>query len=102
MTAQLIVDGKPFLILGGELHNSSSSSLEYMKPISAQADSRDGTERCDYSVELGNGGAARGYVLISALLDGLLGTRRGGVMRRWCSCGWRRGRTACRATRRCG
>jgi hypothetical protein len=24
---QLIVDGKPFLILGGELHNSSSSSL---------------------------------------------------------------------------
>jgi hypothetical protein len=23
---QLIVDGKPFLILGGELHNSSSSS----------------------------------------------------------------------------
>ncbi len=30
---QLIVDGQPFLILGGELHNSSSSSLEYMKPL---------------------------------------------------------------------
>jgi hypothetical protein len=30
---QLIVDGKPFLILSGELHNSSSSSLQYMKPI---------------------------------------------------------------------
>jgi Domain of unknown function (DUF5597)/Beta-galactosidase len=30
---QLIVDGKPFLCLGGELHNSSASSLEYMKPI---------------------------------------------------------------------
>lgn len=30
---QLIVDGKPFVILGGELHNSSSSSLDYMKPI---------------------------------------------------------------------
>lgn len=30
---QLIVDGKPFLILGGELHNSSSSSLEYMKSV---------------------------------------------------------------------
>jgi beta-galactosidase GanA len=29
---QLIVDGKPFLILGGELHNSSSSNLEYLKP----------------------------------------------------------------------
>jgi beta-galactosidase GanA len=30
---QLIVDGKPYLILGGELHNSSSSSLEYMQSI---------------------------------------------------------------------
>lgn len=30
---QLVIDGKPFLILGGELHNSSSSSLDYMKPI---------------------------------------------------------------------
>src|SRR5665647_1657178 len=30
---QLIVDDKPFLILGGELHNSSTSSLEYMRPI---------------------------------------------------------------------
>lgn len=30
---QLIVDGRPFLMLSGELHNSSSSSLEYMKPI---------------------------------------------------------------------
>jgi beta-galactosidase GanA len=30
---QLIVDGQPFLMLSGELHNSSSSSLEYMKPI---------------------------------------------------------------------
>jgi beta-galactosidase GanA len=30
---QLIVDGKPFLILSGELHNSSSSSLEYMQPL---------------------------------------------------------------------
>jgi hypothetical protein len=30
---QLIVDDKPFLILGGELHNSSSSSVEYMKGV---------------------------------------------------------------------
>jgi len=30
---QLVVDGKPFLVLGGELHNSSSSSLDYMQPI---------------------------------------------------------------------
>lgn len=25
---QLVVDGRPFLILGGELHNSSASSLD--------------------------------------------------------------------------
>jgi len=31
-TQQLIVDGKPFLILGGELGNSSASNAEYMKP----------------------------------------------------------------------
>ena len=30
---QLIVDAKPFLVLGGELGNSSSSSLEYMRPV---------------------------------------------------------------------
>ncbi|RPI07543.1 MAG: glycoside hydrolase family 42, partial [Acidobacteriales bacterium] len=30
---QLIVDGKPFLMLAGELHNSSSSNLAYMQPI---------------------------------------------------------------------
>jgi len=29
---QLIVDSKPFIILGGELGNSSFTSLEYMKP----------------------------------------------------------------------
>lgn len=30
---QLIVEGRPFLVLGGELHNSSSSNLDYMRPI---------------------------------------------------------------------
>jgi hypothetical protein len=30
---QLIVDGKPFLMLAGELGNSSASDLEYMRPI---------------------------------------------------------------------
>ena len=30
---QLIVDGKPFLVLGGELHNSSASTAAYMEPI---------------------------------------------------------------------
>ena len=32
-TTQLIVDGKPFIILGGELGNSSFTSMEYMEPI---------------------------------------------------------------------
>ncbi len=30
---QFVVDGRPMLIIGGELHNSSSSSLDYMEPI---------------------------------------------------------------------
>ena len=30
---QLLVDGQPLVMLSGELHNSSSSSLDYMKPI---------------------------------------------------------------------
>ncbi len=30
---QLIVDGKPFLALAGELSNSSATSVEYMRPI---------------------------------------------------------------------
>ncbi len=33
MATRLVVDGKPFLILGGELLNSSSSSLDYMRPV---------------------------------------------------------------------
>ena len=30
---QPIVDDKPFLVLGGERHNSSASSLAYLEPI---------------------------------------------------------------------
>ena len=30
---QLFVDDKPFIMLSGELHNSTASSLEYMKPV---------------------------------------------------------------------
>jgi hypothetical protein len=30
---QMIVDGRPFLILAGELTNSASSSMEYMEPF---------------------------------------------------------------------
>jgi len=32
-TTQLHVDGKPFLMLAGELHNSSASSAAYMAPL---------------------------------------------------------------------
>ena len=30
---QLFVDGNPFIMLSGELHNSTASSVEYLKPI---------------------------------------------------------------------
>ncbi len=30
---QLVVDGEPFLVLGGELHNSTSSSRAYLEPF---------------------------------------------------------------------
>ncbi len=32
-TTQLIVDGKPFIVLGGELGNSTFTSIENMKPV---------------------------------------------------------------------
>ncbi len=32
-TCQLIVNGKPVILLAGELHNSSASSLEYLCPL---------------------------------------------------------------------
>ena len=32
-STQLVVKGKPMLMLGGELHNSSSSGAVYMRPI---------------------------------------------------------------------
>ena len=35
----MFVDGKPFIMLSGELHNSSASSIEYMKPIWSRLDS---------------------------------------------------------------
>ncbi len=36
---QMFVDGKPFIMLSGELHNSSASSIEYMKPVWVRLDS---------------------------------------------------------------
>ena len=34
----LMVDGKPFIMLAGEVHNSSSSSLTYMEQVWEKAD----------------------------------------------------------------
>ena len=34
---QLIVDGKPFLMLAGELRNSNSSTPDYLKPMAARS-----------------------------------------------------------------
>jgi hypothetical protein len=36
---QLIVDGKPFLVLGGELYNSSATNAAYLKPLFPRLDS---------------------------------------------------------------
>ena len=33
MAVQLIVDGEPFVMLAGELHNSTASSMTYMEPM---------------------------------------------------------------------
>ncbi|PTQ94824.1 beta-galactosidase-like protein [Mucilaginibacter yixingensis] len=35
---QLIVDGKPFLVLGGELHNSSATNAAYLRPLLPRLD----------------------------------------------------------------
>ena len=32
-TPQLIVDDQPFVMLAGELHNSSASSLQYLESV---------------------------------------------------------------------
>ncbi len=36
--AQLIVDGKPFIVFGGEVHNSAASSAAFMQPVWDRAD----------------------------------------------------------------
>ena len=96
---QLIVDGKPFLVLAGELGNNTATSLEYMKPVWpklvetklntvlagvswAQIEPQEG--KFDFSV-----------------LDGVI-QERGVTTCVWCCCGSQAGRTACPATRPTG
>src|SRR5208283_2581566 len=93
---QLIVDGKPFLMLSGELYNSSSSSLEYMKPLWPRL----------AAIPLNTVVTPLSWELIEpaegkydfTLVDGrwykpAISTSA------WSSCGWLPGRTACTAIR---
>ncbi|MGA2182431.1 MAG: DUF5597 domain-containing protein [Bryobacteraceae bacterium] len=69
---QLVVDGQPFLILGGELHNSSSSSLAYMEPIwKAMLDLHFNTVLAGVSWELIEPEEGRyDFRLVDGLIDG--------------------------------
>ena len=68
--AQLIVDGKPFLAVTGELGNNSATSLEYMEPIWPKLES--GNLNCVLAaVEWGQLEPAEGKFEF-ALVDGLI------------------------------
>ena len=96
---QFIVDGQPFLMLSGELYNSSSSNLEYMKPIWPKL----------AALGLNSVVTPLSWELIEpvegqydfALVDGLIDQARQ-PMSASSFFGWRRGRTGCRAMRRRG
>jgi hypothetical protein len=73
---QLIVDGRPFLALAGELYNSSATGLEYMKPVWPRLS----------AMHLNTVLAARNYAWAELLkrvfwIDGLECPRCGGRMR---------------------
>ena len=52
---RLVVDGKPFLMLAGELRNSSGSSLDFVKPLWPQP----GRDASQHGPDPGLLGAAR-------------------------------------------
>jgi len=96
---QLIVDGKPFLALGGELLNSSSSSLAYMKPIWPRLT----------AMHLNTVLAPVSWELIEpqegkfdfTIVDGWF-KKPGSMNCGWCFCGLEAGRTLTRVTRQSG
>jgi hypothetical protein len=58
---QLIVDGKPFLVLAGELYNNSATSLEFMQPVWPRLN-RHASEHCLGAHFVGAAGALRRQV----------------------------------------
>ncbi len=96
---QLIVDGKPFLMLAAELHNSSSSSLDYMRPIWPKLAAIPlNTVLTPVSWELIE--PAEGQFEFG-LVDGLIRTRAETICI-WSFCGLQAGRTVCLAMHRFG
>ncbi len=69
---QLIVDGKPFLMLSGELHNSACSTIDYMKPIWANMKAKNmNTVISTVSWELIEPTEGKfDFTLVDAMLDG--------------------------------
>jgi len=94
-SVQLLVDGRPFVILGGELHNSSASSLAYMEPIWPKLVALNlNTVLATVSWELLEPEEGRfDFGLVTACSTG-----RGGTTCGWSCCGSAVGRTACPAT----
>ena len=96
---QLVIDGKPFLALAGELHNNSATSLEYMRPLwSKIAASKLNTVLTGVSwaqIEPQEG------KFDFSVLDGVI---QGAQLKIcvWCFCGSEPGRTVCPATRPTG
>ena len=98
--AQLVVDGKPFLIRGGELGNSTASNPAYLRAVLAEV-RRAQPEHGPRARLLGPARAGGGAVRLRERRPADRTTRaRAGCGS--CCCGSARGRTACPATRRRG
>ncbi len=96
---QIVVDGQPFVMLAGELHNSSSSSLDYLAPIWPRLTAlRLNTVIASISWELVEPEEGR---FDFRLVDGIIEAARGTICG-WYSFGLRRGKTPMAPTCRRG